>query len=58
MGLLGLSFHIQLSTSFDIGNGWPGLAGPGLEKDFKADYWIYTVAAQFIGLLHMQHVDK
>ena len=38
--LIRLSFRGQLSTSFDIGNGWLGLVGPGLEKDFKADYWV------------------
>ena len=35
-----LSLRGQLLTSFDIGNGWLGLVGPGLEKDFKADYWV------------------
>ena len=38
--LLRLSFCGQLSSSFDIGNGWLGLVGPGLERDFKAGYWV------------------
>ena len=25
------------------------LAGPGLERDFKAVYWFYTVSAQLAG---------
>ena len=42
VNLVILSLHGRLLNGFDIGNGWLGLVGPGLEKDFKADYWVYT----------------
>ena len=33
----------------DIGRGWSKLAGPELEKDFKAVYCVYAVPAQLVG---------
>ena len=40
-----------------VGNTWLRQEGLELEKDFEAGYWVYTVAAQYIGLLPRQHVD-